>query len=238
LVRRVVNTCPAVKASGKIYAEGAFIIPMSNTAKQIDLASAVSRLRASRARPQERRRFRRLDVIVGGKMLDPLGQEHDCRTADMSPGDARIIAPVLPDVGQRVVLYLEGYGRVAGHVTRRGAVDAAIVFDLSAHKREKLAESLTLAINKDLGVEADTRAPPRLIESGLTSTARIELDSGAVYEAEVLDFSLTGIVLRTHRAAPTIGAWVRIGGTYGRVSRLIENGFAVDFEPGKRLTNA
>lgn len=164
-------------------------------------------------------------------MLDSLGREHDCRTADMSPGDARIAAPVLPGVGERVVLYLDGFGRVAGHVARRGDQDIAVIFDFSAHKREKLAEQLTLAINQELGIEPETRHAPRLVETGATSMARIEFEDGAAYEAEVLDFSITGITLRTRRPAPFLGTWVRIGGTYGRVARLIEGGFAVDFEP-------
>ena len=36
-------------------------------------------------------------------MLDALGREQDCRTADMSPGDVRIASPTLPRVGERVV---------------------------------------------------------------------------------------------------------------------------------------
>lgn len=207
---------------------------MANTAENVDLATAATRLKSLRVRPQERRRFRRLQLVVGGRMLDSLGREHDCRTADMSPGDARIVAPVLPGVGERVVLYLDGFGRVAGHVARRGEQDIAVIFDFSAHKREKLAEQLTIAINKHLGIEPETRHAPRLVETGPTPMARVEFENGAGFEAEVLDFSISGITLRTPRPPPLLGAWVRIGGTYGRISRLIEGGFAVDFEPRGR----
>lgn len=207
---------------------------MSNAAEKLDLAAAATRLTSLRARPQERRRFRRLNLVVGGRMLDTLGREHDCRTADMSPGDARIAASVLPEVGERVVLYLDGLGRVSGRVARRGERDVAVIFDFSAHKREKLAEQLTIAINRDIEIEPEARAVPRLIESGTASLARIQLENGVAYEGEVLDFSLTGVTLRTRRPAPPIGAWVRVGGTYGRVARLIENGFAVDFERRSR----
>lgn len=203
-------------------------------AEKLDLAIAATRLSSIRTRPQERRRFRRLSLVVGGRMLDQLGREHDCRTADMSPGDARIAAPVLANVGERVVLYLDGFGRVSGHVVRRGEQDMAVIFDFSAHKREKLAEQLTAAINKNIQIEPETRPTPRLVESGIASLARIQLENGVAYEGEVLDFSITGITLRTPRPAPPIGTWVRVGGTYGRVARLIENGFAVDFEPRQR----
>lgn len=211
---------------------------MSNTAEKLDLAAAASRLSTLRVRPQERRRFRRLQLIVGGRMLDQAGREHDCRTADMSPGDVRIAAPVLPHVGERVVLYLEGFGRVSGRVARRSEEDVAVIFDFSAHKREKLTEQLTIAINKDIEFADDERRTARRIDAGSASLARIELENGVGYEAEVLDFSLSGITLRTRRPPPPIGTWVRIGGTYGRVARLIEAGFAVDFEPRGRAAQS
>lgn len=196
-------------------------------APKLDLATAATRLADTRIRGRERRRFRRLPIIVSGRMLDTLGREHDCRTADISPGDVRIHAPVLPNVGERVVIYLDGFGRVSGNVARRGDSDAAIVFDFSVHKREKLAEQLMLAINKDLGIDEPLR---QTIKDG-AQFARIELDSGEVYQGEVLDFSLSGVTIRTTQPSPLIGDWVRIGNVYGRVARLIDSGFAVDFEP-------
>ncbi len=200
------------------------------TATAAKLADAAARLRTgSVPSARERRRFRRMPVIVGGRMLDPLGREHDCRTADISPGDVRLAAPILPDVGHRVVLYLEGFGRMSGHVARRcGEGEVAIIFDFSAHKREKLAEQLTWAVNKDpLGLDE----PPRIITREGVQLARIEIEGGETFEGEILDFSLAGMTLRTPRPAPFIGTWVRVGGIFGRVARLIEGGFAVDFEP-------
>lgn len=204
---------------------------MTSTAQQINLSDAAERLSKAQTRVQERRRFRRMPIAVAGRMLDTLGREHDCRTADISPGDVRIIAPVLPDVGERVVLYLEGFGRVSGAVVRRGDDGAAVVFDFSAHKREKLAEQLTLAINKDLEIGAD---PAKPIIGKTPSYARIELDDGQSFQGEILDFSLTGVTVRATRPPPMIGSWVRVGQIYGRVARLIENGFAIDFEPRPR----
>lgn len=200
---------------------------MSNQAAKIDFATAATRLVSMRTRTQERRRFRRMPIVVGGRMLDTAGRELDCRTADISPGDVRIAATELPTVGERVVLYLDGIGRVSGKVARTcGVGEVAIIFDFSAHKREKLAEQLTLVVNKDLGIEE----PAHKAVTDNARFIRIEHEAGDAYEGEVMDFSLAGVTIRTPRAAPPIGAWVRIGGIYGRVARLIEGGFAVDFE--------
>lgn len=199
---------------------------MSSTAERLDFAAAARSLAASQVGLRERRRFRRLSLTVNGRMLDAFGRERDCRTADMSPGDVRILAPVLPGVGERVVIYLEGFGRLTGNVARKGEDGAAIIFDFSAHKREKLAEQLTLAINKDLGID-----PPETQPATLGSQfVQLQFETGEVYQGEVLDFSLAGITIRSKRPPPLLGVWVRVGNVYGRVARLIENGFAIDFE--------
>jgi len=202
---------------------------MSNTAEKIDFAAAARRLTASQVGLRERRRFRRMPIEVNGRMLDTLGREYDCRTADISPGDIRIAAPILPGVGERVVLYLDGIGRVSGAVARKcGEGEVAIIFDFSAHKREKLAEQLTLAANKSLGIDE----PVREIREG-AQTVRLAFETGESYDGEVLDFSLAGMTIRSQRPPPLIGVWVRAGSVYGRVARLIEGGFAIDFAPTK-----
>ncbi len=203
---------------------------MSNAAEKIDFAAAARRLTASQVGLRERRRFRRMPIEVSGRMLDGLGREHDCRTADISPGDIRIAAPILPQVGDRVVLYLDGIGRVSGNVARKcGEGEVAIIFDFSAHKREKLAEQLTIFVNRDLGINE----PLREIREG-AQTVSLSFETGEVYEGEVLDFSLAGITIRSKRPPPLIGVWVRVGAVYGRVARIIEGGFAIDFEPRQR----
>ena len=203
---------------------------MSATIARSDFARAASRLAQTQIRARERRRFRRAPLIVNGRMLGPAGQEFDCRTADISPGDVRLAASTLPDVGQRVVLYLDGFGRMAGNVVRRcGTEEVAVVFEQSAHKREKMAEALTWAINKDpLGLDAIER---RLTSRDDPRLARIEFETGETLDGEVLDFSLAGMTIRSSKIAPPLGAWVRIGNTYGRVARRIDGGFAIDFEP-------
>jgi hypothetical protein len=200
---------------------------MSNTAVKIDLAAASRRLTAAQIGLRERRRFRRMPMEVTGRLLDTFGREHDCRTADISPGDVRIVATTLPPIGERVVIYLEGIGRVSGKVARKcGENEVAVIFDFTAHKREKIAEQLTLIVNRDLGIEEPVRPTVR---DG-AHLIRLEFETGEAYEGEVVDFSLAGITIKAKRPPPLIGVWVRVGNVYGRVARLIEGGFAIDFD--------
>jgi hypothetical protein len=203
-----------------------------SAAEKIDLAAAARRLTAAQVGIRERRRFRRMPIAVTGRLLDDAGREHDCRTADISPGDIRIAATTLPRVGERVVIYLDGFGRVSGKVARTcGEGEVAVIFDFTAHKREKMAEQLTLLVNRDLGIEEPVRPT---IRDG-AHLVRLEFETGESYEGEVADFSLAGITIKANRPPPLIGVWVRVGNVYGRVARLIEGGFAIDFEPRKPL---
>ncbi|HRK63784.1 MAG TPA: hypothetical protein PLN53_05270 [Terricaulis sp.] len=204
---------------------------MRNAARQIDLSTIADRLASSRIGARERRRFRRLSLVIGGRLMDSQGREQDCRTADISPGDVRIISTNCPGVGERVVIYLEGLGRVSGKVARQcDEGEIAVIFDFSTHKREKLAEQLTLAINRDLGI-VDDAAP--IISEG-AQLVRLQFETGEAYDGEVIDFSLAGVTIRTKRAPPLIGMWVRVGTIYGRVARIVEGGFAIDFEQRPR----
>jgi hypothetical protein len=194
-------------------------------------AAILSEAPAGRLRPStDRRRFRRAPLALDGRIL-VRGIERDCRTMDLSPGGARMMAAAnAPPIGERVVLYLDTIGRVPASVMRSSEDDGfGVLFEATAHKREKIAEQLTWLINKDtlgLGEDIDERAPRRDPAKAVTVT----LEDGRAMHCEVQDFSIVGASLRTAQKRPDIGAWVRIGMTYGRVSRYLEEGFAVDFQ--------
>ncbi|MGE0829475.1 MAG: PilZ domain-containing protein [Hyphomonadaceae bacterium] len=196
------------------------------------LEDALQRLTTARPSAQERRRFRRLTLTLDGRMMDSQGRETDCRTEDISPGDVRITssAPLVQD--ERVVIYLSEIGRISGRVARTsGPQEYAIIFDISAHKREKLAEKLTLIITRGrLGIEDERRA--RILDG--KAEIEISIDGGGIMIGEVVDFSLAGISIKCSQTPPLIGAWVKIGGIHGRVARFIEGGFAIDFESRSR----
>ncbi len=193
----------------------------------LDLARLAERLQHASLRPAERRRYRRMPMALSGRILDGAGREHPCRTADISPGDARVVSPSPLHAGERVVIYLDQIGRVAGHVARACSdQDYAVIFDVSPHKREKLAEVLTfMASRARLGLQDEQIGPRGDGREAVT----IAVDGGPTFDGEALDASLVGMTIRTAWPPPPIGAWVRVGQTHGRVSRHIERGFEIDF---------
>ncbi len=185
-------------------------------------------LRSTALPAPDRRKHRRADIAIDGRIMSAEGREQDCRSLDVSVGGARFAAPrgVPPEAG--VLVYMDELGRLPGTVTRVAADGTfGVSFDISAHKREKLAEQLTWMLNKGLFAYDEVRRHPRKESSGAIS---VTMEDGALLYCEVRDFSLVGCSLRATRDRPPIGTWLRVGQTYGRVARYLEDGFAVDFQ--------
>jgi hypothetical protein len=155
------------------------------------------------------------------------GMEQDCLTADISPGGARLRTPRPPLEGESLVLYLGPLGRVPAKVQRIEPEGTfGVAFQVSGHKREKLAEQLTWMMNKGLFAHEERRS----VRHDGAGALAVTLDDGTSLICEVRDFSLVGCSVRTNRPRPAVGAWVRVGQTYGRVARYLSDGFALDFQ--------
>src|SRR5579883_3052616 len=99
----------------------------------------------------ERRRYKRVRIDLPGRVFIPAAaQEARCHIADLSPGGATMACELTPETGTQVVLYVDGFGRFEGQVVRRGETGFAIRFSCTAMKRERIAEQLTLFLNRNL----------------------------------------------------------------------------------------
>lgn len=176
----------------------------------------------------ERRRFRRVRVDLAGRLFFPAtSHEVQCNVADLSPGGASLDCEHAPESGTQVVLYIDGFGRFEGTAVRRdGRPGFGMRFNATALKREKIAEQLTLFMNKAL-VDAATvmRAHDRTPTKGLAQFTRAD---GTVIKCEVLDLSPTGVSVKT-AVRPLIGEFVLIGQLAGRVARHHADGIGIQF---------
>jgi hypothetical protein len=191
----------------------------------VDSEAVVAKMR------QERRRFRRVPVDLKGRMFVP-GEEREaaCTITDMSPAGAQVICGIVPPVQAAVVLYVDGFGRLEGNVTRaiKGDVDETcfgVRFHCSAHKRDRLAEQLAVYVSEGAVDQTALRRHDRKPTRGLAHFTRA---SGEIVHCEVLDLSLGGVSLVTD-VRPQIGEIVLIGEMAGRVARIHENGIAIEF---------
>ena len=174
----------------------------------------------------ERRRYKRVAVEISGRLFVP-AENHEtvCKVLDMSPGGARIGTDFVPANGSQVVVYIDGFGRFEGKVARPVEGGFGIEFNCSAHKRERVAEQLTLYLNGGKIEESTLRRHDRTATKGM---ARFTRANGDVVNCEVLDLSLSGVSLITE-IRPPVGEFVLIGQMAGRVARHHETGIGIEF---------
>ena len=107
---------------------------------------------------KERRRFRRVRVAVTGRLYVPANEEEAiCTVQDISPGDASLLCELKQEPKGRAVIYLETLGRFEGPIVRAKNGGFVMTFSCSLQKREKLADLLTLELNRHLLSETDLR---------------------------------------------------------------------------------
>lgn len=177
-------------------------------------------------RPDERRRHQRVAVVLLGRYMLADRQEYPCQSIDMSPGGLALVAPVLGQIGERVVCYLEQIGRVEGTIARHFQHGFALGFSVPLIKREKWADQLTWLANRaTLGLPEDRRHG-RIVPKHLRTTMRLE--DGTEQPVRLLDISISGAAIISD-VRPPLGSMIMLGDTQGRVVRAFGNGVGVQF---------
>ena len=177
---------------------------------------------------KERRRFRRVAVNITGRLYIPATEEEAiCTVQDISPGDVALRCDLKEEPTGRAVIYLDNLGRFEGPIVRTASGGFVMTFSCSLQKREKLADQLTLEVNRHLLADTELRRYDR-VEAVSGSYTHFTRSTGEQVRCEVLDLSLTGVSVRTeHR--PPVGEHILIGHRAGRVARHHADGMGVEF---------
>ena len=104
---------------------------------------------ADAAKTGDMRRHRRLPLALRGRFMRADRNEYTCALKNISVGGAAIVTQQIPEVGERVVVYLEQLGGLEGTVARTTPDGFAFVFKVTEHKREKLAAQIMWLVNRD-----------------------------------------------------------------------------------------
>lgn len=181
---------------------------------------------ASRAPARDRRRHQRVKVSIMGRYMLANRQEFPCQTIDMSVGGLSMAAPVRGAIGERVIIYLDGLGRVEGLISRHIEDGFSMALSMSVNKRDKLADQLTWLANRArLGLPEDRRH--ERIEPRKRANS-MKLADGREYQVRLIDISLSGVAIHSD-FKPPLNELVTIGNTRGRVIRHFDNGVAIEF---------
>ena len=175
---------------------------------------------------EERRRFQRVRVNLLGRYMLADRREFPCQVTDMSPGGMAVVAPVSGKIGERVIAYVDHVGRLEGAIARQFQNGFAMTVSATTRKRDKLAAQLTWLANRHILNLPEDRRHGRFTPRN--PSARLILPNGLNVACRVIDLSASGAAIKTDQR-PEIGALVTLGNTTGRVVRLLEEGFAVEF---------
>lgn len=176
--------------------------------------------------PVDRRRHKRVDLVLLGRFMRANKQEFPCKLHDISVGGAAMMAPVEVEPGERIVAYFDQLGGLEGTVTRQFEGGFAVKFAATRHKREKLVALLTWLINRSELTPEDQRQHERLVPAN--SESMLKLDEGIVIPCRVLDVSISGASIGTE-ARPQIGNEVMLGKLRGVVVRHHRDGIGIRF---------
>lgn len=172
------------------------------------------------------REFSRVTVSVQGRFMRADHSEHDCVVDTMSPFDAAFSCSTRPEVGERIVAYLDYIGRIEGSVTHAGLRSFTMALNATDRKRDKLSAQLTWLANKhELGLPEDRRHE-RLAPSN--PATEIRLDDGRRYPCRIIDLSVSGAAVEID-VRPAFGTMVVLGNMRGRVVRHFQEGIAMEF---------
>jgi hypothetical protein len=67
----------------------------------------------------ELNRYPTVKVELQGRFMLPSRTEHECSVIEMSTREIRISAPVAPEIGEKIIIYIAELGRFEGGVVRR-----------------------------------------------------------------------------------------------------------------------
>jgi hypothetical protein len=160
-----------------------------------------------------------------GRFTAPDRRDYFCRAIDMSAEVVALRSDYAPDVGARIALHLEQWGKFEGKVLR--AFAGGFTVDLEVEDRSRAHVAMQLAwLSRHAGTEAPFRAHERLTPRRRFITFTVQ---DVTLPCEVLDLSRSGASLRTKVKVPD-GAAVTLGRkTAAEVARQTEDGFAVRF---------
>ncbi len=126
----------------------------------------------------------------------------------------------------RIVVYLEELGRLEGDITGKTENGFAFSVDMTKPRLVKINEKLGSLQTREKDGDDGLRRHNRIEPSRQTS--HLTLSDGRTYPCEVVDISISGAAINVE-VIPSVGTYVMLGKMRGRITRILENGIAIEF---------
>lgn len=174
----------------------------------------------------ERRLHKRYPLKLVGRFMRADRHEFACQLIDISVGGIAVSSPVIPELGESIIVYIDELGGLEGVVARTFDGGFALTLKATRHRREKLAARIIWLLNRHEISDAEMRAHDRTPPGRNSNTLKLSED--VTLQVHVIDVSASGANIATE-ARPQIGAEVLLGKLPARVVRHHDRGIGVRF---------
>ncbi len=174
---------------------------------------------------RDQRRHRRVQLTIDARFLLPDQTEHTGAVHDISAGGVALSSDTKPEVGDKIIVYIDEMGGYEGRVVRTLEVGFSVEFESSPAKRERTVNQLTWVANKPTGTAIDDRQYSRKSVSQNSMLLRAD---GIQLKCSITDMSVGGMAIKI-ADKPPIGEIIMIGRMEGRVVRHFPEGVGIEF---------
>ncbi len=158
-----------------------------------------------------------------------------CRLCSISTRQAVVIGPVVGDLNEQVTVNFDTFGMLQGRVTRRLPSGFVMDLSLSDAERDKLGAKIIWQRSHVHHSAPDKREHKRILPRDPRTV--ITLADGTSIPCFVIDISQSGVAVSAG-ISPGLGTPMAVGKLVGRVVRILDVGFALQFihlQPFDRL---
>lgn len=181
---------------------------------------------ARNALADNRRADDRSPVRLTGRIFPSgAGTAIDCFITNLSVRGAGLWCERALPLDMPLVLYIDGFGRFDGVVTRAGNGEAGVSFSCRKARR-RLEDDLVAFVQGGMKPVTRLRRSERAVAP--VPIGHFRRESGEAVPCEVRDISLRGASLKT-KLRPAVGDIVHLGRTRGWVVRHSADGIGVQF---------
>jgi len=158
-----------------------------------------------------------------------------CRSTRVSPYRMIVDVPVVGRIGDRITSHFGEFGEFEGSISdsRNGSI--LLELEMTPERRQWMADKLAwLEMTRQDPQIQDARQDARFVPQ--VSHTTLTMADGKVSTCFIIDMSATGVAVSSE-FQPEIGTPLAVGSLVGRVVRIFETGFAVQFVEKQSLND-
>lgn len=155
---------------------------------------------------------------------------------DISTSGLALVTDSDAKIGDAIIVYPEGVGRLEGKVMRVFNNGIGIAFELTVAQQESIGERIASVIAGAPYLRLSESRSSFRITYNIETAARLE-NAAEAFNCIIVDISKTGCLLKSD-AKPEVGSRVIVGALRGVVRRHSPHGFALEFLKNSRAAAA